>query len=116
MAVLKNVRPEPVLDEGKVAGLITGAATALLTIAAVLGFVTQEDVDTLVPLLVGVAGAVVTLINFVVPKIRAMKARKFVTPLADPQNNQGQKLVPASSAAVNQGLPGGANPEPPLYG
>jgi hypothetical protein len=88
-------RPEPVLDEAKIAGFVTAGLTAVLTVAVVLGFVAQEDTNTLVTTVVGIVGGVVTLVNFVVPKWRAWRARKQVTPLSDPRTVGGIPLVPA---------------------
>ncbi len=94
----KHARPEPVLDEAVIAGKISAGATALLGFAVVLGLVAVDDVDTIVAALVAVATGAVTIVNYVVPKVRAYKARDKVTPVADPQAADGTPLVPADQA------------------
>jgi len=80
-------RPEPVVTTAAVIGLIlTG-----LTFAAQRGWIvwTGEDATALgafleyaVPLVLPIAGAII--------------ARRFVTPLSDPMDNEGNRLVPVT--------------------
>jgi fumarate reductase subunit D len=90
-------RPEPVLDEAKIAGTVTGVVTALLGVAAVLGLVAADDTNTVVTAVVAVATGVCTIVNFVVPKWRAWRARNKVTPISDPRGAFGVVLVPTNS-------------------
>lgn len=98
-------RPEPVIDEAKVTQKVTAGLTALLTLAALGGFLSADQVPAVVTVLVTVAGAVFTAINFIVPIVRARVARDKVTPLASPRAADGKRLVPftvANRAASQQ--------------
>jgi hypothetical protein len=87
-------RPEPVLDEAKIASTITGWLTLALGVATVTGFATTTQVSALGAAGIGIVTGAVTLINYFVPIWRARKAREKVTPLADPHNAKGETLVP----------------------
>lgn len=58
--------------------------TAVVGLAVALGLITTDVGDNLVPVLVTVA-----------PLITAFWARPLVTPVADPRNDRGTKLVPS---------------------
>jgi len=90
---LAGRRPEPVLDQAKVVATVTSVSTALLTLAAVGGLLTLEQIDGVVVALVSLAGAVVTVVNLVVPLVRARIARAQVTPLSSPHDADGSLLV-----------------------
>ena len=86
-------RPEPVLDEASIAAKVSALATALATIAAVVGVLSLDDVSNLVAAIVAVVGTIVALVNYVAPLWRAGFARAKVTPLVDPVDNTGTPLV-----------------------
>jgi hypothetical protein len=88
-----TVRPEPVLDEAVIAGKISAAATAVLGLAVVVGLVAADEVPNIVAALITIATGVATIVNYVVPKVRAYKARAKVTPLSSPQAADGTPLV-----------------------
>jgi hypothetical protein len=73
---------------------VVGILTALLTLTAVLGYTSAEDTSPLLAGGLGIAGGVVTIVNAVVPRWRARKARALVTPLEQPQTNEGVPLKP----------------------
>ncbi len=87
-------RPEPVLDEAKTAAKVTSLLTAVLTVATVLGYTTAGEASGIAAAGLGAAGAVITIVNYLVPIARARKARDKVTPLADPRSADGLTLVP----------------------
>jgi hypothetical protein len=89
-------RPEPVVDAGKVAGAIAGVVTAIFSVLVVVGVVKQEDADTWLFVLSTFGGAVATLVAAALPIYQAYQARKKVTPLSDPENEEGVALVPAA--------------------
>lgn len=75
--------------------LSRAAITAVVGLAVALGLVTTDVGDALIPVLVALA-----------PVVAAVWTRKHVTPLADPQTNNGIPLVPAAVNAVEDLLPG----------
>lgn len=88
-------RPEPVLNEAKIAATVTGVLTGLLSIAVVLGFIQQVDTNALIDAVVAIVGGLVTVINFLAPIVRARRARALVTPLVNPRDDSGASLVAA---------------------
>lgn len=89
-------RPEPVVDQAKVAGTMTGILTGLGGVAVTLGAASVEEVDTAVTVLVGAVSAVLTAVNVLVPILRARVAREQVTPVSDPRAVDGTPLVPVT--------------------
>lgn len=90
-------RPEPVTDAGKVAGTISGVITALAGLAVVVGLASAEEANALAVAISGVVMAVAALAAVVVPIWKSYQARNAVTPLADPRDEAGNELVPATS-------------------
>lgn len=93
-------RPQPVTTAGNVAGAVSGIATALGTVAVVLGIVTQTDADAILTAVTVITGGIVTLITVLAPILKARQARDVVTPLADPRTVDGVALVPAAPPVV----------------
>jgi len=87
-------RPEPVLAAGRTVAAITASLSALATVAVTLGVLSQTDADTLQTSLTAIVGAVLTIVNVVLPLWHAYRARALVTPLSSPQDAAGRQLVP----------------------
>lgn len=96
MAVIEEPRPEPVLDAGKVAGAITGIITAVLGALVLAGVINQENADAWLVVVTSIGTALATLAAVAFPIYQAHQARKKVTPLSDPVDEQGAPLVPAA--------------------
>lgn len=77
-----NTVREPLLSRALV--------TAVVGLAVALGLITTDVGDNLVPVLVTVA-----------PLVTAFWTRPLVTPVADPRNAKGTKLVPSLADVVN---------------
>lgn len=90
-------RPEPVLDQARIAGTVNGVATGLGGILVTVGAASADDVTATQTALVAALSALVTLVNVVVPILRARVARGQVTPLASPQTTNGVPLVPTTA-------------------
>lgn len=88
---------EPVIDEAKIAGTIAGIATGAFGIAVTAGLIAADDVPTLIGALSAIGTAAVTILNFLIPRVRAARARAKVTPLARPRDEAGRTLVPAAA-------------------
>lgn len=86
-------RPEPVLDQGKVAGAIAGAVVAVVGVVLLLLRGEGGDLSALELALEGALTAVMAAGATVAPIWRAWKARGKVTPLADPRDDDGTPLV-----------------------
>jgi hypothetical protein len=85
---------EPVLDEAKIAGKILAALTLIIGLAVSVGVITAAQAAPLTGVLVAVASALVAAANYVIPVVRARKARELVTPLINPKTARGVPLVP----------------------
>lgn len=87
-------RPEPVLEAARLGGLVSAV---VVTVAATVSLVLAgqwTDINALGTVLGGLTGAVMALIAYIAPVWQARKARAKVTPLADPRDLLGRKLVP----------------------
>lgn len=84
------VRPEPV----KLAGAIGGALAGVGTIVVALGWVSQANMDATTGAVVGLVSSVMVLLSIAAPIVTALRARRQVTPLADPRAADGVPLVP----------------------
>jgi hypothetical protein len=93
----------PVAAAAKSSGTVWGLVAGLVTLAATFGLVNTEQ-DT--ALQVGI-GAVAVVVNAVAGLLSAFgvkkKAEPLVTPVADPRNDDGQKLLPAGGSAPTIG-------------
>lgn len=90
-----EIRPEPVLHEARIAGRVTSVLTALLALVAVLGItMTSADASALTGAVVAIVGGVVMVANYVIPLVRAERARALVTPLTSPMDDSDAPLVP----------------------
>lgn len=69
------------------AGAIAGILAALVSVG-ILNADQEANVNATVQALVGAAA-------FIIPLISSFLARSRVTPVADPRNDAGQRLVPA---------------------
>ena len=92
-------RPEPVVDAAKLAAAAAGAVAAIGAITTLWGWTTADQVQSLVVLIGGLITAVATLVAVVAPIAAAYKARKQVTPLADPRSRSGAALVESGGGA-----------------
>ena len=89
MAHVDTSRPEPVLDAGKAAGLVSALVVAVGGALALTGLVTVEDVTAWSVAAGAVVTAVVALVAYVAPVWQARKAREVVTPLSSPRDSDG---------------------------
>lgn len=90
-----EARPEPVLDAGKLGGLVGGVTAGISGVAALV--VAGVTVDEVSPLFVAIGGtftALGALVAYVAPIVTAKLARGVVTPMEDPRNAAGQRLTP----------------------
>lgn len=84
-------RPEPVLTSANITATIAGLTSLLVTLG-VLPATSVTQVNTMTEAVVAAVGLVVSTVPTL---IHARVARKSVTPLTDPRNAAGEKLVPA---------------------
>ena len=87
-------RPQPVLDAGKLGGLVSAALVAVSSVF----FLVQAGINpgSITALGVSVQGAVtavVSLLAYLLPKLHAKHAATQVTPLSDPHDDQGRPLI-----------------------
>lgn len=86
-------RPEPVLDAAKIGGLIAALVVAIAATVSLVLAGRWTDINALGTTLAGLASAVLALTAYFGPVWQARKARAKVTPLADPRDASGRKLV-----------------------
>lgn len=89
-----HARPEPLVTRAKVTATISGLVSLLVTVSvlpATLGDAINGTSEAVVSGLGLVIATVPTLVH-------AWQSRKAVTPVADPRNDDGARLVPAGSA------------------
>lgn len=86
-------RPEPVLDAAKIGGLVAALVVAIAATVSLVLAGRWTDINALGTTLAGVASAVLALTAYLAPVWQARKARAKVTPLADPRDVQGRKLI-----------------------
>jgi len=91
--VTDTSRPEPVVDEGKIAGAIAGAIVAVVAVVLLVIRGQASDLSALQVALQGALSAVMAAAAVIVPVWRAYRARRKVTPLADPRDDDGTPLV-----------------------
>ena len=85
-------RPQPLLTRAGVVAAISGLVSLLVTVGvlpATLGSQLTNASEIVV-------AAVATILATVGPIVHALISRGVVTPIADPKNNAGESLVPAS--------------------
>jgi hypothetical protein len=88
-------RPEPVIDAAKLAGLLSAAVIAVLgVVGLVVGGNVLGNLDALANALTAAGIAIGAVVAYLLPVWQARKARAKVTPLADPRDPMGRKLVP----------------------
>lgn len=88
-------RPEPVLDAAALAGAIAGAIIAIGSVLRVIGWASDTDFEAVAEAVSNAVFAVAALWALIGPWIIAKtRARPKVTPLADPRDILGRKLVP----------------------
>ncbi|MDQ1736541.1 MAG: hypothetical protein QOH56_2792 [Pseudonocardiales bacterium] len=86
-------RPQILLTRASIVSTIGGLIALLVTMGvlpAALGNQLTGDVEIVV-------GAVSTILAVVLPLVHALVSRGAVTPVSDPVNNAGEKLVPVGS-------------------
>jgi Flp pilus assembly pilin Flp len=91
-------RPEPVLEAARLGGLLAAVVVAVASVVSLVLAGRWTDINALGTVLGGLAGALMALIAYIAPVWQARKARAKVTPLADPRDIAGRKLVPARHA------------------
>lgn len=92
-------RPEPVLDAQQLTRAVLGILGAVSALLALLGvtFNVDDDVTQTIGAVVGVA---VLVAGTVLPRARALLARRHVTPLVDPRAADGTPLVKADGGPL----------------
>lgn len=86
-------RPEPVLDAAKLGGLV---AACVVTVGGVIGLIAAGrygDLSALGTAIGGAVTAVAALSAYLAPVLQARKARTKVTPLADPRDYRGRRMI-----------------------
>jgi lysozyme family protein len=86
-------RPEPVLDAAKIGGLLAALVVAIAATVSLVLAGKWTDINALGTVLGALASAVLALTAYFAPVWQAHKARAKVTPLADPRDSSGRKLV-----------------------
>lgn len=92
--VVDTADPEPetpVLDAGKLGGLISSLVIAVVTI--VFEVSAKADINTLTQAVVAAVGAAGAVVTYLVTVQQAKKATARVTPLTRPRDNLGRRLV-----------------------
>lgn len=89
-------RPEPVVDEGRIAAAIAGVVVAVLGLVLLVVRGQAGDLTALELAVQGTVTAGMAAAAAIAPIWRAYRARAKVTPLEDPRDVDGEKLVPAS--------------------
>lgn len=93
-------RPEPVLDQGRIAAAIGGAVVSIVGLVLLIVRGQATDLSVLQVTLEGVLTACMAAAAVIAPIWRARKARSKVTPLEDPRTAAGDPLVPVPVAKV----------------
>lgn len=93
---------EPVVNAATVASGVTAVAGGLLTLAVVFHWITPDDSAVLGPAL---GTAVASIVGIVSTIAAAVRARRQVTPLADPRAPDGTRLVRETYVGVDD-VPG----------
>jgi uncharacterized membrane protein YuzA (DUF378 family) len=89
-------RPTPVRDAAAGVAKVTAVIGALITSLVGFGVLQAVQGDAVTSLLGAIPG-LVTLVTAALGAFRvAAKAQPLVTPVSDPQNNAGVRLVPAT--------------------
>jgi len=97
-------RPQPVLGAAGAAAGLTTLVGLVLTLLVVTRVLTPGDSAVLGP---AIASAVPTVVGAVSTVLAALRARTKVTPLADPRDAIGNRLVSAVPARLpSQETPG----------
>ncbi|GAA1281618.1 hypothetical protein GCM10009634_27330 [Saccharothrix xinjiangensis] len=90
-------RPRPILEAFKSVGSAVSLAGSVVTALVGWGILSQVQGDAVEGLLGAIPG-VVTLVTALLAAFKVVRrAEPLVTPVADPQNNAGVRLVPASA-------------------
>lgn len=89
-------RPAPLLTRASVAATISGLVSLLVTVGILPATVGSQITSTAET----VIAAIMLVLSTVPVVVHAVSAQKVVTPVADPRNSDGVKLVPAGSAAA----------------
>lgn len=89
-------RPEPLITKAKVTATISGLATLLVTLG-ILPPTLGDQINTTTEAVITAVGAVAATVPVLV---HAISARKDVTPVADPRDDDGNRLVPVGSVAT----------------
>ena len=82
--MLTKINNEPVITAGAIIGAIMAVLTALVALDVIS--ITPEQISAVEPVLVAVVPLLLSLIAAVV-------ARRYVTPVANPRDNDGNELV-----------------------
>lgn len=77
---------EPVMTAGTLAGLVAGVIALLIAFGVGVTPEQQKSILDFIP----------AVFAFAAPIVAAYFARKQVTPVADPKNDQGVPLIPAT--------------------
>lgn len=86
-------RPEPVLDAGRLAGLLSAVIVAVVGLVLLVAAGNFRDLSALAAAVNAVLVAAAAVAAYVLPVWQARRARARVTPLADPRDDAGEPLV-----------------------
>jgi hypothetical protein len=93
-------RPEPVLDEAKVAGTVSAVVVAVVALVLLVIRGQAADLTALQLAVEAVLSTGAAAVALLAPVWRARRARRQVTPLEAPQTADGVPLVPIDEAQV----------------
>ena len=82
--MLTRINNEPVVTAGAIIGAIMAALTAMVALGVI--DITPEQVSAIEALLVALVPLILSVVGAVV-------ARRYVTPVANPRDNDGNELV-----------------------
>jgi hypothetical protein len=102
-------RPEPVRNAALSAASLTAVVGLVLTILVVTHVLTPDDSAILGPAL---ASGIPTVVGAVSAVVAALRARLQVTPLSDPRDATGQRLLTAGVLPPEGTLPSQQTPGP----
>ncbi|WP_147262032.1 hypothetical protein [Blastococcus sp. TF02A-26] len=104
-------RPQPVLSAAQTAAIATWATALLVGWLARRGVLLPAEISELAAHLIGLG--IVAVVGAGSSLLGALRARRHVTPLADPRDDDGVRLVPARQLPPVPPARWFSRPEPP---
>lgn len=89
-------RPEPLITKAKITATISGLVSLLVTLG-ILPATLGTQLDSTTEAVMAAVSAVAATVPVV---LHAVNSRKDVTPVTDPRDDEGNKLVPKDSASA----------------